>query len=234
MFDRSISRRHLAFGAAALMAGGFGAARAQTPAKRLSIRIVNTAGNSSFILQDLLKTQGILDSLGLDAEHQELRGIEVEPREGEGKQLGVAVEAVQARAADAVAKRLDLAADRNAVLGKALRGRRAREQVAVQDRLELRALGDRRAMHEQVEHALPISLADILGQIPFEVREEIDNQHVDPSGRRTPIVAGVRDMVTGCPTILILPREGVSISVAMPRWRTCGSTSPWYPPCSSI
>ena len=71
MFDRHLSRRQsLAIGAAVLMSGGFGAARAQAPAKRFSVRIVNTAGNSSFILQDLLKTQGILDSLGLDAEHQ--------------------------------------------------------------------------------------------------------------------------------------------------------------------
>lgn len=44
-----------------------GSSRAQTT--KSAIRIVNTSGNSTFILQDLLKTQGILDQFGLDAEH---------------------------------------------------------------------------------------------------------------------------------------------------------------------
>ena len=39
-------------------------------ASKTRIRIVNTSGNSTFILQDLLNTTGILDSLGLDASHQ--------------------------------------------------------------------------------------------------------------------------------------------------------------------
>ncbi len=39
-------------------------------APKARIRIVNTSGNSTFILQDLLNTTGILDSLGLEATHQ--------------------------------------------------------------------------------------------------------------------------------------------------------------------
>jgi hypothetical protein len=66
--------RRGAFGVAAIPAAlgvaGSWPAFGQAPAQKIKMRVVNTAGLSAFVFQDLLETQGILDSFGLEVSNQ--------------------------------------------------------------------------------------------------------------------------------------------------------------------
>jgi hypothetical protein len=70
MRDRDQSRRHILRYAVALGATALTGAlprRAMAQAPRRTVNIVNTASNSTFALQELLRQQGYLEEFGLDA-----------------------------------------------------------------------------------------------------------------------------------------------------------------------